>query len=131
MRYKLEVTKVEVMERWVRAPDEEQAARKIQEELQKPWAFAGQWETVATEVRVAESEPTIEPRPAATDGLSAMMLSLKDAATELGVPLSTLRALTNNGQIEYTLVGSRKYVSRESMSAFIRDNSHRGAESGH
>jgi hypothetical protein len=126
MRFKVEVTKIEVMERWVRASDEEEAAHKIQEELQRPWAFAGQWETRATEVRVAEVEEAVDSAQAPHDRSNAMMLSLKDAAVELGIPLSALRSLTNEGEIEYTLVGARKYISRDSMTTYVRENSHRG-----
>lgn len=37
MRYKIQVTRVQVAERWVRATDEEEdAAKKVQEEFDRP-----------------------------------------------------------------------------------------------
>lgn len=36
MRYKVVVTRVQVAERWVRATDEEDAAKKVQEEFSRP-----------------------------------------------------------------------------------------------
>ena len=37
MRYRVQVTRVQVAERWVRAADEEDAAKKVQEEFNKPY----------------------------------------------------------------------------------------------
>jgi len=39
-----------------------------------------------------------------------MLLKLKDAATELGISYATLHALMKDGGIEYTKVGSGKYI---------------------
>lgn len=41
MRYKVVVTRVQVAEKWVRATDEEDAARKVQEEFAKPYSYFG------------------------------------------------------------------------------------------
>lgn len=126
MRYKVVATKVEVAEKWVRATDEEAAAQKVKDELANPWAYAGRWETKSREVEVVESQqdgPFVEPGTQAKSG--PMLLKLKDAATELGISYGTLHALMKDGGIEYTRVGSGKYISRASLAAFIEANTHR------
>lgn len=37
-----------------------------------------------------------------------------------------LYELTNKGEIEWTQIASRKYVSRDALHAFIKENTHRG-----
>ncbi|KAF2418100.1 helix-turn-helix domain-containing protein [Microbacterium sp. B35-30] len=126
MRFKVMVTKVEVAELWVRAADEESAAKKVKDELTTSWAFAGRWETKATDVQVVESQP--EPGTSDQRQLSAsgpMLLKLKDAASELGISYGTLHALMKDGVIEHTQVGSGKYISRATLTAFIEANTHR------
>jgi excisionase family DNA binding protein len=123
MRYKVVVTKVDVAERWVRATDEEHAATKVKEELASPWAYAGKWETVATEVAVVEAEPEmLHHQPGAISESETALLNLKDAASELGISYGTLRTLMNRGDIAFTQVGSRKRISRESLAQFVRTN---------
>lgn len=126
MRYKVTVTRVQVAEKWIRATDEEGAARKVQEEFAKPYAYFGSWKDVASEVEVVEAEQTTVIRPAKLDESGPMMLSIKDAASALGIPYSALYELTNRGDIEWTRIGSRKYIPRESLMNFIRENTHRG-----
>jgi excisionase family DNA binding protein len=126
MRYRVVVTRVQVAEKWVRATDEEDAARKVQEEFDKPYSYFGTWETKASEVEIIEAEQTTVIHPNKLSESGPMMLSLKDAAAALGIPYSALYELTNRGDIEYTKMGSRKYVSRESLINFIRENTHRG-----
>ena len=126
MRFKVVVTKVEVAELWVRATEEETAAQKVKEELKTTWADAGHWERKATEVDVIESETESLSRTAQTiEPSGPMLLKLKDAAAELGISYGTLHALMKEGGIEYTKVGSGKYISRASLSAFIDANTHR------
>ncbi|WP_426624286.1 helix-turn-helix domain-containing protein [Leifsonia sp. McL0607] len=126
MRYKVMVTRVQVAERWVRATDEEDAARKVQEEFDRPFGYFGSWKTTASEVEVVEAEQTkvIRPHPLSDSG--PILLSLKDAGTALGIPYSAVYELTNRGDIEHTKIGSRKYISRDSLMAFIKENTHRG-----
>lgn len=125
MRYKVMVTRVQVAEKWIRATDEEDAARKVQEEFAKPYSYFGNWETKASEVEVVEAEQTTVIRPAKLDESGPMMLSIKDAAAALGIPYSALYELTNRGDIEWTRIGSRKYIPRESLMNFIHENTHR------
>lgn len=126
MRFKIVVTKVEVAELWVRAADEEAAAQKVKDEMKTTWAYAGHWERKATEVDVIESESESLARTSQTAEPSGPMLfKLKDAAAELGISYGTLHALMKDGGIEYTQVGSGKYISRASLVAFIEANTHR------
>ena len=126
MRYKVVVTKVEVAEIWVRATDEEAAAQKVRDELTTSWAYAGHWETKAAQVDVvaSDAEP-VGPGPQTLAPSGPMLLKLKDAATELGISYGTLHALMKDGGIEYTKVGSGKYISRASLAAFIEANTQR------
>ncbi|MDY0910114.1 helix-turn-helix domain-containing protein [Microbacterium sp. CFBP9034] len=120
------MTKVEQAERWIRAADEDAAAQKVKDELVSPWAYAGKWEIKATQVEVVETQPNVPGfQQESSSESSAMLLDLTAAASELGIPHRTLYELTKRGDIEYTKVGGRKYISRESLAAFIQANTHR------
>jgi excisionase family DNA binding protein len=126
MRYLVRVTKIEAAERWIRSDDEESAAQKVRDEMATPWAWAGSWERLATEVQVVGEEPAKTSPPSPVSEKGAMLQGLREAASNLGVPYSALYAMTNRGDIEYTLIGSRKYISRETLESFVRANTHRG-----
>jgi len=130
MKYKVVVTRVQVAERWVRATDEEHAAQKVQEEFDRPYGYFGAWKTTASEVEVIEAEQTTVIRPNLLSETGPMLLSLKDAGAALGIPYSAVYELTNKGELEHTRIGSRKYVSRESLMDFIKQNTHRGYYAG-
>lgn len=130
MKYKVVVTRVQVAERWVRATDEEHAAQKVQEEFDRPYGYFGAWKTTASEVEVVEAEQTTVIRPNLLSETGPMLLSLKDAGAALGIPYSAVYELTNKGELEHTRIGSRKYVSRESLMDFIKQNTHRGYYAG-
>lgn len=126
MRYKVVVTRVQVAERFVRAPTEEDAAAKMQEEVDRPYGYFGSWKTTATEIDVVEAEETtvIHPTHLSSDG--PMLLSIKDAAKALGITYSTLYQMINQGDVEHVQVGSRKYLAREKLLEFIEHNTHKG-----
>lgn len=126
MRYRVMVTRVQVAERWVRATDEEDAAKKVRAEFDKPYGYFGNWTTTTSEVEVLEAEQTtvITPNPLSAEG--PMLLSLKDTGRALGISYSMVHELTTKGELEWTQVGSRKYISRDSLLAFIKENTHRG-----
>lgn len=129
MRYRVMVTRVQVAERWVRATDEEDAAKRVQAEFDKPYGYFGSWKTTTSEVEVVEAEQTtvIRPNPLSSDG--PMLLGLKDAAKALGISYSMLYELANKGEIEWTQVATRKYIARDALLAFIKENTHRGYHS--
>ena len=126
MRYKVVVTRVQVAERFVRAADEEDAAQKVQAEFDRSYGYFGSWKTTTSEVDVVEAEQTtvIHPAPLSSDG--PMLFSIKDAAKALGLSYSVVYTMVSNGEIEWVLIGSRKYISREHLLQFIKDNTHKG-----
>lgn len=130
MKYKVVVTRVQVAERWVRATDEEHAAQKVQEEFERPYGYVSAWKTTASEVEVVEAEQTTVIRPNLLSETGPMLLSLKDAGAALGIPHSAVYELTKRGELEHARIGSRKYVSRESLMDFIKENTHRGYYAG-
>jgi hypothetical protein len=56
MRYKVVFTRVQVAERFVRATSDEDAAKKVQEEFDRPYGYFGSWKTVTSEVDIVEAE---------------------------------------------------------------------------
>ena len=115
MRYKVVVTRVQVAERFVRAADEEDAAQKVQAEFDRPYGYFGSWKTTTSEVDVVEAEQTTVIHPAPLSGDGPMLFSIKDAAKALGISYSVLYTMVSNGEIEWVLIGSRKYISREHL----------------
>jgi hypothetical protein len=76
VRYKIIVRRVQTAERHVRAADEEAAAQKIQAELDRPYGFLGAWQTIDTDLDIAESEnPLSGLPPQLTDQNGALLLS--------------------------------------------------------
>lgn len=126
MRYKVVVTRVQVAERFVRATSEEDAAKKVQEEFDKPYGYFGSWKTITSEVDVVEAEQTTVIGPANLSNAGPLLLSIKDAAKALGISYSTLYQMMKQGDIEWVNIGSRKFVSREALMEFIKANSHNG-----
>lgn len=126
MRYKVVVTRVQVAERFLRATSEEVAAKKVQEEFDKPYGYFGSWKTVTSEVDVIEAEQTSIIGPTNLSSNGPLLLSVKDAAKALGISYSTLYQMMNQGDIEWVNIGSRKFIAREALMDFINANSHKG-----
>lgn len=126
MRYKVVVTRVQVAERFVRAPDEEAAAAKMQEEFERPYGFFGSWTTTGSEIDIVEAEQTTVIGPASLSDSGPMLLSVKESGKALGISTGAIYELINQGDIEHVAIGSRKYISREALKDFIKQNTHRG-----
>lgn len=126
VRYKVVVTRVQVAERFVRATGEEDAAKKVQEEFDRPYGYFGSWKTVSSEVDVVEAEQTTVIGPVNLSNAGPLLLSVKDAAKALGISYSTLYQMMNQGDIEWVNIGSRKFIGRETLIDFIKTNSHKG-----
>jgi excisionase family DNA binding protein len=126
VRYKVVVTRVQTAERFVRATSEEDAAAKVQEEFDRPYGYFGSWKTTTSEVDVIEAEQTTVLGPVHLSNEGPYLLSIKDAAKALGISYSTLYQMTTQGDIEWVMIGSRKYISRESLMDFIKANTHKG-----
>lgn len=126
MRYTVMVTRVQVAERSVHATDEESAARKVQEEFDRPYGYFGTWKTVSSEVEVTEKESVLSTVPNAVSGEGGLLLGLKEAGKALGISYSTIYEMVNKGDLEHVMIGSRKYVAREALLQFIEKNTYRG-----
>jgi excisionase family DNA binding protein len=126
VRYRVIVSRVQVAERYVRAVDEQDAVRKVQEELDRPYSFIGGWRTVDTDLDVAEAESPLSQAPGPLEEGGAMLLPLKQAAAHLGLSYSSLWQLVRGGEIDHVEIGSRRYISREALAAFIGANTRRG-----
>ena len=126
MRFTVVATRVQTAERSVHASDEEAAARKVQDEFDRPYVYFGIWKTVSSEVEVTEREAVLSemPGPLRKDG--ALLLSIKESGKVLGISYATVYELVNRGDLEHVSIGSRKYVSREALLQFIETNTHRG-----
>lgn len=126
MKFTVMVTRVQVAQRSVHAADEESAARKVQEEFDRPYGYFGTWKTVGSEVEVTEKESVLSEIPSALSADGSLLLSLKEAGKALGISYSTIYEMVNRGDLEHVLLGSRKYIAREALLRFIEDNTHRG-----
>lgn len=122
MKYRFRATRVEVVERTIQASSEEDAERKVREELRVSWAFAGSWKTVALEVEVLEAVPRVPPRPiqaAPADGVAVddgpLGLTMKDAGKLVGVDYRTIRAGIENGTIPTIQLGNRRLIPRSEL----------------
>jgi excisionase family DNA binding protein len=131
MRYKIVVSRVQVAERHVRAVDEAAALEKVRAELEKPYGFLGGWTTVDTDLDIVEAtNPLDGPPQQLMDKDAGFLLSIKAVAKYLGLSYSTVYEMVNTGELGHVVVGSRRYVSRDQMTAFIDAHSHQGGNYG-
>ena len=128
MRFRVMVSRVQVAERYVRAVDEDDAVRKVQDELSRPYGFLGGWRTIDTDLDVAEAESSLPTAPAPLGEGGTALLPLKQAAAHLGISYGTLWQLVRSGEIDHVEIGSRRFISRDGLKAFIDANTRRGAE---
>ena len=127
MRYKIVVSRVQTAERHVRATSEEEAIRKVQEELARPYGFLGGWTTIGTDMDIVSIESVLQDRvPAQVSTEESFLLSVKAASRHRGLGTSVLYELINRGEIAHVQIGSRRYISRDQINAFIEANSHTG-----
>ncbi len=126
VRYRVMVSRVQVSERYVRAVDEQDAARKVQEELDRPYGFIGGWRTVDTDLDVVEAESPLHQAPGPLREGGPALLSLKQAAAHLGISYGTLWQLVRGGEIDHVEIGTRRFISRDALTTFIEANTRRG-----
>jgi excisionase family DNA binding protein len=127
MRYKIVVSRVQTAERHVRAASEEDAIRKVQEELERPYGFFGGWTTIGTDMDIVAIESPLggnAPPQISQDG--GFLLSVKAASKHLGLSTAAMYELINRGEIAHVKIGSRRYISRDQISVFIEANTHIG-----
>lgn len=126
VRYRVMVSRVQVAERYVRAVDEQDAARKVQEELDRPYSFLGGWRTVDTDLDVVEADSPLEKAPGPLAEDRTLVMPAKRAAAYLGLAYSTFWQLVRAGEIDHLTIGRRLYISRDALTAFIEANTRRG-----
>jgi excisionase family DNA binding protein len=122
VRFRIRAIRAQVAERTVRAPDEEAAVRKVQEELAQPYAFLGRWETTALEVEIVGVEASLPGVPTGVDG-GPLLLSVQEAAKHLGISRGLVYELVNSGEIESIHLGRRRLISRDAINRFVESHS--------
>lgn len=125
MRFRIEVRRVQTVERWVRAPDEETALAKIRADATDPWGLFGAWKTTEMNAEVQEVE-NIAGIGIADLNDGPMLLSIPEAAVQLGISKATLHILLREGEVERVSIGRRTLISRDALREFIHANSMRG-----
>ena len=127
IRYKIVVSRVQTAERHVRATSEEDAIRKVQDELERPYGFLGGWTTIGTDMDIGTVESALGDHvPAQISQDGGFLLSVKATSRYLGLSPSVLYDLINRGEIAHVMIGSRRYISRDQISAYIETNTHTG-----
>jgi excisionase family DNA binding protein len=130
MRYTIVISRVQTATRHVRASSEEEARKKIEDELARPYGFLGAWETVAQELDLTAIESPLGEQPlpdhVALKGDSGFMLSIRATARFLGVPENSVRALVNDGEMKHIRVGKRIYITRDQINDFLQANTSSG-----
>jgi excisionase family DNA binding protein len=127
MRYRIVVSRVQTAERHVRAISEEEAIRKVQEELERPYGILAGRKTTGTDMDIVSIDSVLDDRvPAQVSAEGSFLLSVKAASSHLGLSTSVLYELINRGEIAYVTVRSRRYISRDEINAFIEANTHTG-----
>src|ERR1700674_2900226 len=124
MRSRFRIIRTQTAERSIRASDEDAAMQKVREELGQPYGFLGRWENAALEVELLSVDSGVEIQPQAVDG-GPLLLSVKDAATHLGISRGLMYELLNTGEIESLRIGKRRLISRDALHRFVETNSHR------
>ncbi|HYT79730.1 MAG TPA: hypothetical protein VEQ37_10830 [Actinomycetota bacterium] len=84
MRFRIQVARVQSVERVVNATDEEAAIAKVEAELQKPYGLLGSWKTVDTQIEVVGAEP-VAGISSADVGEGPLLQSVTAAAKHLGI----------------------------------------------
>lgn len=130
MRYAITISRVQPATRHVRAASEEDARKKIEDELSRPYGFLGAWQTVAQDLDLVAIESPLGDQPlpdhAALKDDGGFVLSIKAIARFLGVPEATIRKLVNDGDMKHVRFGHRIYITRDQINDFLHTNTHTG-----
>jgi excisionase family DNA binding protein len=130
MRYTITISRVQTATRHVRAASEEDARKKIEDELSRPYGFLGAWQTVAQDLDLVAIESPLGDQPlpdhAALKDEGGFVLSVKATARFLGVPEATIRKLVNDGEMKHVRFGQRIYITRDQINDFLQANTHAG-----
>jgi excisionase family DNA binding protein len=126
MRYRVRAIRVETAEKVVSATDEDDAIRKVQEELAKPYSFFGRWETKALDLQVVSAETRVGEAHSSVPTEGPLLLSVNEAAKLLGFSRTSLDNIVRAGEIEHVRVGRRVLLARSALTKFIEVNSRSG-----
>jgi excisionase family DNA binding protein len=126
MKYWIRAIRVETAEKVVSATDEENAIRKVQEDLGRPYGFLGRWETKALELEVVSAESRLGVAPDGVPAEGPLLLSVSAAGKPVGFSSRTMYELISAGEIEHVRVGRRVLVARSAITKFIEVNSRSG-----
>jgi len=110
----------------VSATDEDDAVRKVQEELAKPYGFFGRWETKALDLQVVNAETRVGQAHGSVPGDGPLLLSVNAAGKLLGFSSRSMYELIRTGEIEHVRVGRRVLLARSALTKFIEVNSRSG-----
>ncbi len=127
-RYHVQITRVHVADRWVEAGSEAAAIQRVLGEFSNPNGDQRNWKTTTTDAKVLEVEQREQSYSAKAEDDEPLLLSLDGAARTLGVPRGVIDELVRTGKIEWIQAGSSKYISREALDKFVKDNARRGQE---
>jgi excisionase family DNA binding protein len=130
MRYTITISRVQTATRHVRAASEEEARKKIEDELSRPYGFLGAWQTVAQDLDLVAIESPLGDQPlpahAALKDEGGFVLSIKATARFLGVPESAVRKLVHDGDMKHVRFGQRIYITRDQINDFLHANTNTG-----
>jgi len=126
VKYRVRVIRVEAAEKLVTATDEDDAVRKVQAELAKPYSFLGRWETKAVDLEVVGCEGKAGQLPGNVSAEGPLLLSVNAAGKLLGFSSRSMYEMIRTGEIEHVRVGRRVLVARTALAKFIEVNTRSG-----
>lgn len=127
-RYHVQVTRVQVAEKWVEAGSEAEATQRVLGEFSDPNSHRRKWKTTSTTSKVLEVEQREQSYSAKAEDDEPLLLSLDGAARTLGLPREVIDELVHTGKIGWIQVASSKLISRESLDKFVKDNTRKEPE---
>ena len=125
---RVQVTRVQMAEKWVEAGSEAEAIQRVLGEFSNPNGHQQKWKTISTEAEVLEVAQREQSYSAKAEDDEPLLLSLDGAARTLGVPRELIDELLRTGEMEWIQATSSKFISRESLDKFVRDNTRKEPE---
>lgn len=98
-RYHVQVTRVQVAEKWVEAGSEAEANHRVLSVFSRPNSHQRKWKTTSTEAEVLEVAQLEQDKGEKAEDDKPLLLSLDGAARTLGVPREVIDELVRTGEI--------------------------------
>lgn len=127
-RYHVQVTRVQVADKWVEVGSEAEAIQRVLGEFSNADGHQRKWNTISTDAEVLEVAQLEQNKSVKAEDDKPLLLSLDGAARTLGVPREVIDELVCTGEMEWIQVASSKFISRETLNKFVKENSRRGQE---